>query len=104
MGAHEGGRAMYVLPYISFAYSPTLQNATQWKILHIAKCYQEMLCPATQECYKILNDPRLARPRSSEQLEWKAFSFFSISKQSDVSRYDSNIICTSTKKKQICQV
>ena len=42
--------------------------------------------------------------RSSEQLEWKAFSFFSISKQSDVSRYDSNIICTSTKKKQICQV
>ena len=43
-------------------------------------------------------------PRSSEQLEWKAFSFFSISKQSDASRYGSNIIFTSTKKKQICQV
>ena len=42
--------------------------------------------------------------KSSEYLERKAFSFFSISKQSDVSRYDSNIIFTSTKKKQICQV
>ena len=47
---------------------------------------------------------KLDKPRSSEQLEWKAFSFFSISKQSDVSKNDSNIICTSTKKKQICQV
>ena len=42
--------------------------------------------------------------RSSEHMEWKPFSFFSFSKQSNVSQSDSNIICTSTKKKQICQV